>query len=289
MAPRFALLVLLWASPLRAQDQASPKRLEAIAQFKKLRAHVPAGPERAEIEFRYAMLLEEEATARQGDLGAAYRADALAAFQFVVDGYPTHPRAAEARAHVHTAQKAAPPPSGAIVSDDEALHVARVDWDAELARAPFPQGLELDLECCLMTSVLGAPVGVAVRLRLPGFPEAPGAERPTTSLGGYQVAVAGEAKVLRRPDFTALRSGAVAKAAAAQRAATLAHAKVMTLEAAAPWRARGGGYSTSLVPSSGRTWNVYFRAPDESFAVTVDLAKNAVTRVTVGAAARVLP
>lgn len=283
------MVVLLCASPLRAQDQASPKRLEAIAQLEKLRPKVPPGPDRAELDFRYALLLEEEAHTRQGDLAAGYRARALAAFQAVIDGFPTHPRAAEARAHLRAAKKSAPPPSGAILSDGEALHAARVDWEAELARSPLPPGLELDLECCLRTSVLGAPVGVAVRLRLAGYPEAPGAERPTTSLDGYTVAVTGEAKVQRRPDFAALGSGAVAKAAAAQRAATLAHAKLMTLEAAAPWRARGGGYSTSLVASSGQTWNVYFRAPDESFAVTVDLAKNAVTRVTVGAAARPLP
>jgi hypothetical protein len=280
-------LLLLCAAPLHAQeDKVSSKRLESLEMLKKLRS-VTQGKEKAELIYRSAVLLEEEADSKQTpELAAPYRTEARALFQSLVDDFPAHARATEARARLRVPVKA---PSGAVLTLDEALHAARVDFDQQPPLPSLPAGMDVTLTCCVETNVLGAPVGVVITLSLPPFPDAPGAERPTTSLGGYSVSVSGEAKVLRRPDFTQLRSTAVAKATAAQRAVSIAHAKLMTLEASAPWRARGGGYSTSLVAAAGQTWNVNFHAPDESFQMTVDLARGAVTHATIGAAARPLP
>lgn len=52
----------------------------------------------------------------------------------------------------------------------------------------------------------------------------------------------------------------------------------MTLDA---WRRRTTGFSTTLVPATGQTWNVYFRTPDERCSATVDLERDKVTQITV--------
>ncbi|MBL8916049.1 MAG: hypothetical protein JNM17_35445 [Archangium sp.] len=289
MFVRLALAVSLVASPVFAQEDAlSAKRLQTLEMIKQLRAKV-TGAEAQELDFRVALLLDEEAASLEAKgkkaQAAPHRAEAQEILQRLARDFPNF-RPADVKARLGT-QPASPTGS----RDDEVLRVARADFDAELAKAPLPAlpaGHGLGLTCCVLTSVLGAPVGVVITLTLPAMPDAANAARATTSLGGYSVSGSGEAKILRRPDFAQLRTTAAPTAMAAQRALELAHVKLATLEQWAPFRAKGG-YATTLVGSTGQTWNVYLRSDDESFTVNVDLARNKVTRITVGAAATPIP
>ena len=128
-------------------------------------------------------------------------------------------------------------------------------------------------------------MGVFISLRLPALTDAPVSSRPTVSLGGYSVAIRGEAKVLRRADFEQLRRDLLITAARARRAATLAHTKLAKLGV----KGAGAAWTTSLVPSKNQIWSVSFHAPDDSFNITVDLERDAVIHVSRGAAATPVP
>ena len=284
---RLALVLLLLSAgpPLTQEERVSAKRLAALKSLEKLRNKLEGIP-RAELLYRSALLLEEEAASKATpELAEPFRKQERELLEELLDETSSSPHAPDARERLSALTK---PPVGARLSLDEVMHAARAEFEEEAPLA-VPAGMKISLTCCVQTNVLEDPVGVVITLLLPAFPDEPGADRPTTSLGGYSVSVVGEAKVLRRPDFVQLRGTLVAMAAAAQRAVTIAHEKLMKLEAAAAWRARGGGYSTSLVAAGGQLWTVYFRAPDQSFQMTVDLKRGVVTQASVGAAATPLP
>lgn len=287
MFVRLTLAVVLVASPVFAQqDAVSAKRMQALEMIKKLRAKV-TGAEAQELDFRVALLLDEEAASLEAkgkrELAAPHRKEAQEILERLARDFPNF-RPADVKARLM-----APPSAAAGSRDDDVLRVARGDFDAELVRAPLPAlppSHDVGLTCCLLTGVLGGPVGVGITLTLPALPNAPEAARPTTTLGGYSLSGSAEVKILRRPDFAQLRTTVPQTAKDAQRAVELAHAKLMTLEESRNLR---GAFATSLVASTGQTWNVYFRTADDSFAVVVDLARGKVMQITVGAAATPVP
>lgn len=133
--------------------------------------------------------------------------------------------------------------------------------------------------CCVMTSLLGAPIGVPVTISLP-MPAPFAGESPATIASGAAFTLAGTAPhtITRRPDFAALRQSAPALATDAQRALAIATQRLASLDRARAWSGRSLQLRSSLVRSSSdrALWTVYFNAmrpnnggPEDSVQVEV--------------------
>lgn len=156
------------------------------------------------------------------------------------------------------------------------------EFAAAIAAEPIalPTGASLAPRCCVMTGVLGAPIGVSVTLALP-MPAPFASEQPATVGVGQSYTLSGTAPhtLLRSPDFAELRRSVPSIAADATRVLAFATERLASLDRARAWRGRSLVMQSSLVgaSSNGPQWTVYFTAmrpnnggPEDAIHVTVD-------------------
>lgn len=175
------------------------------------------------------------------------------------------------------------------VAEDEAKVLAQADFAT--AVLPLPAGFHAEVVCCVETSLLGDPITVPVELVLPADSDPLAAAPPTITLDSYSVDARPPRRILRRPNYTAVRREVVETARTAAAIYLAAHRKLVELARYQTWRQQGLRYRTSLLPSvskaGSRTWNVYFHADGSNHAsdtinMIVELAQPAVIDITAG-------
>lgn len=170
----------------------------------------------------------------------------------------------------------------AVSALDAATAAVIAEWNALVAtRGPIalPPGAIIAPKCCVMTSLLGAPIAVPLVISLP-LPAPFDAEPPATTAARAAFTLSGTAphEITQRPDFAAVSQSASAIATDAQRALSIATQRLATLERARAWRGRSLTMQSSLLRSTSdpALWTVYFNAmrpnnggPEDSIQVEV--------------------
>ncbi|MDP3275327.1 MAG: hypothetical protein Q8Q09_09050 [Deltaproteobacteria bacterium] len=171
---------------------------------------------------------------------------------------------------------------------------------AALGPLRLPEGVALTTRCCMETNVMGAPVGMAVVLRLRpvvGVEAAP--EAPTTQ--GYRLQLGPNGSVLRSADLQGIQPKLAMIATTGERAIALALARVRGLPRFAEWQRQGWRLTVALMPVSisvavWSEWHVYVNAmrpqnqgPADSVEVHVDVTRGAVLHTFAGARRELIP